>query len=1428
MSIDGAQPVGQRPERIQGVNLSDLSNGSSQKVPASAFLANSGQQAQVREKGNGPLGSLFNFLGRIIGFTGPDNTSYERFTSGTTVISGLSVSNDRRNILLRNAARIRDTAKATHEHGVAQILKAKNLDPWSGLGVGEEVPMSSLLKTLADATPEQRYYHNCLSYQIGNAVANGKVILDIEDIDGTETDKSELTWWTRRLQPFRQIHENNQAISSGLNDIGIKMRLNTARGPGTVLLARNDGLEGAATYGMHNSPLEELAGLSLLDQIDLARRIDIAMLNGSMIHYHNGNIYFSNKLLRAEEIFKEFPEFVEEFLVSPAKKYEYSALEPKGVAGYLIDTYKATGEAYYPHLLQIAHYKERYVDSRDKGISLEDGWINFAKALKKDVDSGLEAYASLRALKENLKLLNLSGINTSAEISELENLIHEQRMRAYEHVLLVNDYYDLLKQATEGGDKKAQAAIAQTLFEKCTEGRLSAICVHFFNSRGTPHSGAIDEALCTLRRFTSRNDLRIRIKHLNFNIRRDGSKVHNDIAAFVLEGKKIFREQGAISYLNWRLLKHMMHHYKKSKLAGNPIFECAETELKFSKDFQSKWERYWEHALIDGESPDKKLKIYMNWLAEELRTSKGPEREIVDYMNTLFPEDYIRTGQGEIPEENFYPDELFSINNKIAYTGEYAFYSVFALVDKRDPLKPDGQFYLELQPAREKFSAVPTFQETKDKNYFIVSAGDSPSDTGTHVAALERGGIARIIYGLITEEDIYDEAISQKIKYVKDIANGPNGANGQRSFNELKVAWETFGAYGLEKDKEGLGYRKVIGYSENKPIYLDDGKIFTRDEIVEELRQKYVGRIDRNPSPAAKIRRWAEVIKHLTGADIDFSEEDLARAKMLHASDPNGTKLHALSPKDQEIYKKYRWAIVEERYGSLLSLDTPRFRVYFEYHDPENGLIYYRRKEDGNLVTKDGKLFAGNENNLQKVSIKRSNSGNFVYASSGEIYPDQEFLNNVLCEEEFLPNASPVQGLFSHNNLLKLIGGGDVQAGKQYLKSFVIRLPRFYNAVLEVSGGLMAVGGVFRLVSKLLGGEENILHKTGYWISNGMRAVSAFAGALRGLLNVNKYYDITFGEIINVFSALLLPNGPKHLGLGIGNLILFLGRGRQRAQIEQRVNSHTKQEIKKKQPSPNIVDPRPYVREVTRFSAERLILGVKNIAKEYGLSGFIGEVGGNIVSAVMTPVKMIQDIIKDPRLILQIKNRMSEKAGVFHRSVPSAGHLLSLVGVFSGIGSVIAGTLGRVGEVSEHGFNKLGNFFISFANAIPALGIIANGFEVAANPQGRPLISRGLDGKDITYDPKRAGLGQVFAGILYAIIPWFGLHNDVSASAFDIATATYFGIPKTRISVAEEEKLNTMALARSILIEGQEFYAKREDKLITPEVQHLQAQNLAA
>lgn len=1455
------------------------------------------------------------FLGTLYGIVEPDNTQY--LSLRDSLPAEVQKSDDS-SVLLQRAKLVKEKAQEAIEYVNKNGLQS--LKPNIGISMSTQLCFLS-----GGYSPEKHYEHNQAALWWAESILQGRTVLDVEDLDNTNLNKNTTTWGTRRVQGKEVIHWNNQANKALSTDLKGKLLINTARSifP-TAIYARNEGLEGSATIGVLNSPLEELAGISIDEQLELAERADIAAMNGSVVHCVRKPTSFSNKIIRADEIFRflngvtiDGKTFVDEYFKEPTEVHEFTAAEPKGVTSYLIDTHRVLGEVYYPHYLKIIQLKEKCVDNREKGKTETQGWLDFAQALKNNVDEGARQIPALleetRIQSACLVELEAKGPSSLEEADEVRRNIEKLEKKRYSYIRLIGSSIDD-KTTSNNGNFTSENYYElllknpQAFFEKVTEGRLTALNYHFFNSRGIPLTrkktgyleGAVpvytqdatEQAISKLNKYANDSSVREKVAELNTLPTTNG--LHSHIEGFREEGINILTDNvdeskkvgkyAPMEYVNHRLTRHLMHVYTKGQLQsiedcrssneGKRLFNCGDKELTFSNEFLALGKKTYEEEGLEGYV--KFLRHQFSQTAGENQFSKsvGPESELENFIKATFPLDKLKASKHGVEgkdkftitdtanvtyfftRDDFLPNELFSINNKSAYTGKYSFYSIFCLVDKRDvkyvsktevekpenkskkyifipyatslsaaqgtmhevkPLgfyaelgaNPDQQYYPEDQPAKEKFSAVPSFSECKKRDYAVISAGDSKSDVGTHVAALERGGIANVVFGLIRDSHIYNEAIDQRIKYVDDlkVRNSNNGAIDLPGLYESSKGC----VYGLEEVTEGgqTKYRKV---RDVKPdggrlisIYADD-RTYTKDQIIEEITKSYAGRIIHNVCPEAKIRRQAEIISLLSGVDIEFDEEKYKQAVALYNRQKERPVI--LSPEQRKLLETYKWAIIEKENESLVSQEAPRFRVWYEYHD-RSGNVYYRRKADGVLVNKnnENEEFSGNVSKLRKVAIKRNPDGSFVKCTGGKevTFTDVEFINKCLCEEEILPSSSPISGLFANKFLQKTIG-------KQNLKKFVTNLPTIFNKILEWSGGIMAAGGIVRLASSALGSAGEPLFKMGYWMSNSLRAVSAMAGALRGELNVYRSHNIFAGEMINVFAALKLPDGLKHAVLGLGNFVLFLGRGQQRAQQMQRINNHPEEVLKGGPNKDKYVDPRPYVRDVTDFST-RLVMDAKKTAKKHGLSVLLGEVVGNLASAALTPFQMLRDIVKEPKLIYQIVPRVAEKSGLSHYAVPSVGHLMTLVGTMSGLSAIVAATMGRAKDAGEELFNDVGKFAISFANAIPALGIVANGLEVMSNSAGLPKISRDLNGKDIKFDPKRAGLGQVIAGIGYGIVPWFGLQNKNVASLYDIINGIYFGMPGARMSVAEEEKLNTISLARNILIEGQEYYKQRDLKI---------------
>lgn len=1014
------------------------------------------------------------------------------------------------------------------------------------------------------------------------------------------------------------------------------------------------------------------------------------------------------------------------------------------------------------------------------------------------------------------------------------------------------NYFELIKENSPNYNPQA-------FFEKVTEGILIAPVVHFVNRHGTPLHEVPLEVIKLLEKVSNNPDVRRYVAKLNHRAGAT-VLTHPDIINFRNTGAKILKEKGEAEYLNWRLLQHFTNNYsyedektnylkkpllKDIKLStGENLFVIKDSKLDFSENFKKATIQAYEKgdfkayrclvnevfqaasiSLTDEASllltflPTKEDLQYLLKKPEKL-PDLNPERNTKPVTSKDELEELRKLDISILDNATFlYPNQMFSVNNKRPFDDRYSYDKVINLILKTDELNPLGQYYLEIQPAFDKGNALPhpveLYQILKHENRKIVchAAGDSKSDIGMLARALESGGYADVVFNQIRDVDIYREIINQRLDYLKDF---PNFVREYRDYSYpcdvdslYKECCKLFGIYALEKVKEdtGVKYLKVVDFDQNgKPRYETKNNstvAYTEEEIVKELRDKYQGRIIHNTCPEAYIRRRAEIFGLITGQNIEFNQDDYTVAEgLINKIDSGNLKRSDLTEKQLVLLSRYERIVRERKEGYILPQEVPRYNTRYEWHDPKGQFIVYRsRKANGRLLKVKGagsqpELFTESEKGLSKLiryEIKRDKEGRFYLLNNNNescSYPTHnnlERLNDIVVENKFIAKIPTSQGFLANKSLTKIFG-------KENLRAFVKNLPVLFHGLLKYSGIIMALGGVIRLISPVFGGLSEGFYRTGYWMSNGLRAVSAFGGALRGELNVHKYHNIAFGELINIVSS-FLQNGPKHLGLGLGNFVLFLGRGQQAAQRQQRVNNHTKDVLTAKVKPKKELDPRPYVRKITEL-ATSMLLGVKQKATQEGISGYLGEVGGNVVGGFFSTLQFIKDMFKDPRIIFQYKERRSEKSGSFYKSIPSAGHLLTLVGALSGVGALLAGTFGRVerlGDKDENGFNKWGNIFIAFANAIAAPGIFFNAREIMANTSGLPKLFKGLNGRDIRYNPVAAGLRQVIASIGFLLVPWGGLQNKYVASLFDLFNGIYF------LGASEEEIPNTTNLGLNIL-----------------------------
>lgn len=1335
-------------------------------------------------------------ISMIFGIPNVDNKPYEAFLEDLNYRTQ-SISDQSEKVYAK-AKIISDSAGIVIRHAEENIKNGR--DAWSGLKVGMGVPMSGKLQFLrGDDLEKEIFYHNIAEYQWAQSqlqIQSGEIkkVLTYEDGDNTTWNKSLDPGDTTTFQSEEKLHEDKVVIraSRGLN---ISINANTARtGLVTTETSINpEGLNRRTSRAALPSVGCERLGATISTQYENSEDMGIVALNGTVTHRPFEKTEIKPELVEGAILDKILnssigPKIngltIGEAFTKLAVEKGLSIYEPKLLPRILFDSQVSENRFYNPHYLHIVKLKEELVDNKiqalqkqGKIVSDDDyraAWLDFQKAVQEVISS------DDKASKEKVWLPNTNR----SELDSVYESLSNDGLNVPDSTRLGNvNYQELLKNNP------------QAFYEKFTEGATSAMVLHTFNNHGSPVSGGVAGIEKILDDYSHNTEFRNILASVTCALSKvdNGKYLRNGVRELRDEGVNIYKTQGAKEYLEFRVTSHLMNYFSKDALkslktkSGVQVFSC-DGKLEFSPEFKALG------------SQQTNFSDYVGWLRKELDGCPGAAINCDSVIESALPKtsEYSlfesNAGKGEDLKEipsYFYPSDYHITNSKRKYDGRSCFSVTRTIVDKRDEKNPDGQHYTEIQPNSEKHKALPSITEVIEKKLLIVADGDSEGDKTMFARALESGGFANIVLNQLSETTLCREIITQRREYEKEFAND---ASYQEAVNKL-------GIYGVklvsEKDsKKEPTYEKLIGFDGfGKPIY-DKENIISESKLIEELKKKYLLNIIRHSSAEANIRRKAEVVGGIAGVDIEFKQEDLNKAIAAYKSLKAGNKLTA---EESRILFLYEHSAVRRADGNLFPSDAPHSNAftYWELHDAHGDFIVYKSKShSGKLVADrcDGSPLEEFKDdsaltNAKKNTIQLDNEGNYIVNGSE---PCSEGivskLNDFTLDSRILPEPSKEGGAYS---LIKKV------LGEKTAKLAISKLPDAFQGLLRYSGLVIGAGGILRLLSPATFGMSEKVYNFGYRTSNYVRAISAFGGALRGALNVNRYWNITAGEVINICAS-FMNDGIKHGFLGLGNFVLFMGRGQQAVQRQQRVNNHAEEVLGTDQKAPDFkdifnkyVDPREFARKITKLGTS-IVTSVRSKVEENGLPGWLGEIGGSLLSAGLAPLRMIKDVVKDPRLIYQAVNRQSEKSGGFFRNIPSPGHVMSLVGAASGLSALIAGTIGRkesFGEIRESGFNGWGRWAISAACGLPALGIIANANEVMANIDGLPKQYRGLDGKEKIYNPKAAGLLQKIAGFGFAFASMFDLSDKYAAALYDVANGLYF------TGAAEEEGPNAYRTA---------------------------------
>jgi hypothetical protein len=386
--------------------------------------------------------------------------------------------------------------------------------------------------------------------------------------------------------------------------------------------------------------------------------------------------------------------------------------------------------------------------------------------------------------------------------------------------------------------------------------------------------------------------------------------------------------------------------------------------------------------------------------------------------------------------------------------------------------------------------------------------------------------------------------------------------------------------------------------------------------------------------------------------------------------------------------------------------------------------------------------------------------------------------------------------------LAKKIAGNETYekapGSKAGLVALVAALPFLRNLKVENLGPLfdklfhfnskaLAAGGVFGVVAKLLG-AEGLMQKAKYLERFAFGLNSLTSGIARGLmLSPHKFPWQFNGEMIGFVSTFFKQNSIFGQTLrALANSVL-IGRGVEECMkdginLDDPADDKAKAEIKEK--FGDHYNEYGNVRKLNTRHTRARNEDVRHLKFEF-MGGLLAKAGpvGDMVARSLADLWRALILSKEFLTVKALRqgffetlftkkgtgfSKISKNSGLPYKNVHSVGHAYAFTGVMTVTTALLSLVLGKLTGSGQ----KVERVLTSLANMIPSFGILIAGKQIKQDAPGEPRQFTGVDRKQKSYSPEKAGFQQMFGGWIQLIMAPF-LGSDYGQLLFNTGTGFY-------------------------------------------------------